>query len=329
MHRLFLFILLVFPAVGQEYDLKDYLQLLKVAPGASVAERVQALGGFGITLSERGLRELSASSGRSPSSAAYSSQAPLNSVIEPAPQYPAFGPPRLRSSDGRAEKLGNLSSNPYDPDSVSNPYGQFGSPYSPNSINNPYGAYGSPYSPYSATNPNATQAPSIAAPTENIWANSVRIRTIPIRFRIHMGSMEAPTARIRFKIHTGNMEVRTRLTAFAIHLRSDNQCRALRQYPPYPHYRDCPRYRLYPRCLRTDVGQHGPALEPRYGYNVRCSGRSRQRPTPSLWFSRAWRRALRPVRIQAMEDLELSLRNSSLTMTRTLSSNFAGEILCA
>jgi hypothetical protein len=35
--------------------------------------------------------------------------------------------------------LGNLSANPYDPNSVSNPYGRFGSRYSPDSINNPYG----------------------------------------------------------------------------------------------------------------------------------------------------------------------------------------------
>ena len=61
--------------------------------------------------------------------------------------------PRLYSSDG--VYLGNLNSNRYDPNSVSNPYGQYGSPYSPNSINNPYGQYGSPYSPNSVHNPYA------------------------------------------------------------------------------------------------------------------------------------------------------------------------------
>ena len=45
--------------------------------------------------------------------------------------------------------LGNLNSNQYDPNRVSNPYGRYGSPYSPDSINNPYGTYGSPYSPNS------------------------------------------------------------------------------------------------------------------------------------------------------------------------------------
>ncbi|HEY6410317.1 MAG TPA: hypothetical protein VIY29_22930 [Ktedonobacteraceae bacterium] len=81
---------------------------------------------------------------------------------------------------------GRLSTNPYAPDSTSNPYGKYGSPYSPNSINdpyagqtndrlygsdgtylgnlnsnpydpnstsNPYGKYGSPYSPDSVNNP--------------------------------------------------------------------------------------------------------------------------------------------------------------------------------
>jgi hypothetical protein len=41
--------------------------------------------------------------------------------------------------------LGNLNSNRYDSNSVSNPYGQYGSRYSQDSINNPYGPYGNPY----------------------------------------------------------------------------------------------------------------------------------------------------------------------------------------
>jgi hypothetical protein len=60
-----------------------------------------------------------------------------------------------------AEDLGNLSSNPYNPNSTSNPYGKYGSPYSPDSINNPYGKYGSPYSPHSSTNPYATDTPRL------------------------------------------------------------------------------------------------------------------------------------------------------------------------
>ncbi len=59
--------------------------------------------------------------------------------------------PKVYSNGGKY--LGNLNSNKYDPDSVANPYGQYGSQYSPDSINNPYGRYGSPYSPDSPNNP--------------------------------------------------------------------------------------------------------------------------------------------------------------------------------
>lgn len=76
---------------------------------------------------------------------------------------PAFGAhPALVGEDGAY--LGSLSSNPFDPSSVSNPYGRYGSKFSPDSVNNPYGKYGSPYSPYSSTNPYATQAPKIVTP---------------------------------------------------------------------------------------------------------------------------------------------------------------------
>ncbi len=61
----------------------------------------------------------------------------------------------------QAQYLGNLSSNQYDPNSTSNPYGRYGSPYSPDSINNPYGRYGSPYSNESVNNPYATHAPKL------------------------------------------------------------------------------------------------------------------------------------------------------------------------
>ncbi len=61
--------------------------------------------------------------------------------------------PRLYAPNGQF--LGNVNSNPYDPNSIANPYGQYGSPYSPNSINNPYGQYGSPYSPNGVRNPYA------------------------------------------------------------------------------------------------------------------------------------------------------------------------------
>ena len=62
-------------------------------------------------------------------------------------------------ADGRY--LGNLSANPYDANSTSNPYGRYGSEYSADSINNPYGRYGSPYSNESVNNPYATNAPKL------------------------------------------------------------------------------------------------------------------------------------------------------------------------
>ncbi|HPP24715.1 MAG TPA: hypothetical protein PK973_08040 [Candidatus Saccharicenans sp.] len=52
--------------------------------------------------------------------------------------------------------LGKYSANKYDPESISNKYGQYGSKYSPQSINNPYSLYGSVYSPISANNPYAS-----------------------------------------------------------------------------------------------------------------------------------------------------------------------------
>lgn len=57
--------------------------------------------------------------------------------------------------------LGNLSNNQYDPNSVSNKYGRYGSEYSPDSINNQYSVHGSPYSNQSVRNTYATQAPAI------------------------------------------------------------------------------------------------------------------------------------------------------------------------
>ncbi|MDD8019975.1 MAG: hypothetical protein PHU81_02155 [Acidobacteriota bacterium] len=48
--------------------------------------------------------------------------------------------------------LGKYSANKYDPESISNPCGQYGSKFSPDSVNNPYSPYGSPYSPSSVNN---------------------------------------------------------------------------------------------------------------------------------------------------------------------------------
>lgn len=56
-----------------------------------------------------------------------------------------FNSPQIYAPNG--QYLGNLNNNRFDPNSVANPYGQYGSRFSPNSINNPYSQYGNPYSP--------------------------------------------------------------------------------------------------------------------------------------------------------------------------------------
>ena len=73
------------------------------------------------------------------------------------------GPPILVDPQS-GKYLGNLNVNPYDQNSVSNPFGEFGTPYSQDSINNPVGVYGSPYSNKSINNPYATEAPIVVDP---------------------------------------------------------------------------------------------------------------------------------------------------------------------
>ena len=75
------------------------------------------------------------------------------------PSIAQAGSPQIYAPDGTY--LGNLNANPYDPNSVNNPYGRYGSPYAPYSIKNPYGIYGSPYSPLSPNNPYAVGGPIV------------------------------------------------------------------------------------------------------------------------------------------------------------------------
>ncbi len=64
-------------------------------------------------------------------------------------------------ADDDGEYLGEYSSNSLDPDSVSNPIGQYGSEISLSSINNPIGQYGSSISSHSVNNPLATDTPKL------------------------------------------------------------------------------------------------------------------------------------------------------------------------
>ena len=71
--------------------------------------------------------------------------------LTPNPYGNSSNSPQLYAPNGQF--LGNVNSNRFDPNSIANPYGQYGYPYSPNSINNQYGQYGNPYSPNSVRNP--------------------------------------------------------------------------------------------------------------------------------------------------------------------------------
>jgi len=73
----------------------------------------------------------------------------------------AFSTALVAAAANADEYLGQLSDNPYQPESTSNPYGTHGSEYSPDSINNPYGRYGSRYSNQGVSNPYATDAPRL------------------------------------------------------------------------------------------------------------------------------------------------------------------------
>ena len=53
--------------------------------------------------------------------------------------------PKIYAPDGTY--LGNLNQNQFDPNSISNEFGRYGSKFSPDSVNNQFGKYGNPYSP--------------------------------------------------------------------------------------------------------------------------------------------------------------------------------------
>ena len=86
-----------------------------------------------------------------------------NPYLPPAPPQPPGTYNNPYGSTGNSPQMynftravsGKSNSNRYDPNSVANPYGRYGSQYSPDSINNPYGA-GSPYRQDSPNNPYGT-----------------------------------------------------------------------------------------------------------------------------------------------------------------------------
>ena len=98
-----------------------------------------------------------------------------------------------------ARAQGNLSANPYAPDSTSNPYGA-GSPFNPNSVNNPYGRYGSPFSPQSANNPYTTDAPRLYDSQGNYHGKLSANPYDPDSTSIPSAAMAVPTRPIASRI---------------------------------------------------------------------------------------------------------------------------------
>jgi hypothetical protein len=138
----FAFLLLAIPALAQQ---SQYLGKLSSnrSDGASVSNPYSA---YGSAYSPTSINN---------SYGPYGSQFSPLSVKNPY----TLNAPRLYASDGTY--LGRLSVNRYDPDSVSNPSGRYGSRYSATSINNPFSPYGSSYSNMSPRNPFATHGPRI------------------------------------------------------------------------------------------------------------------------------------------------------------------------
>jgi hypothetical protein len=99
--------------------------------------------------------------------AQYMGNLTANPSLPPAPPRPSdtfnnpFGTgatsPKLYDSQGNFH--GNVNANQFDPDSIANPYGRYGSPFSADSINNPYGQYGGRFAPQSPSNPYGTGMP--------------------------------------------------------------------------------------------------------------------------------------------------------------------------
>jgi curved DNA-binding protein CbpA len=72
---------------------------------------------------------------------------------------PLDGKAVIKAQDGQYP--GIISSNIFEPNSIANQYGSYGSRYSPTSILNQYSMYGGSYSAYSAFNENAPSPPLV------------------------------------------------------------------------------------------------------------------------------------------------------------------------
>jgi hypothetical protein len=101
----------------------------------------------------------------------------------------------------QAEDLGELSANPFNPDSTSNRFWA-GSPFKPDVVNNPFSPYGSPFSNQSATNPFATDSPRLYNQQGQYWGQAARTRMILIRPVTPTAATALSSRRARSRIPT-------------------------------------------------------------------------------------------------------------------------------
>ncbi len=95
------------------------------------------------------------------------------------------------ANDG--QYLGKLSLNRFDPESILNNYGLYGSQYSVTSIYNKYSMYGSQYSSLSPFNPFTSTPP-------HIYLKGVRVGVLSVN-RYIMGSVDPEHIQIWMKIN--------------------------------------------------------------------------------------------------------------------------------
>ena len=123
--------------------MKVLLAILTVLVAFTVAEARNPLGAFGVDRYDQ--RSFANPYGAgSPYGQAMNPYSPYGSRYSNRSWRNPYATNAPRLYDDRGRYHGRWSSNRYDPDSTSNPYGRYGNRYSPDSIRNPYGA-GNPY----------------------------------------------------------------------------------------------------------------------------------------------------------------------------------------
>jgi hypothetical protein len=147
MYRVLLCAIAAVPLSAQQYEPRDYLDLLKTTPGATIHDKVKALDAQGIRLSNTGPRKTNDRS----------TGAPPEQRRTPA--FPLYV--ESQRSDREEKVQENVEAKRATPSSIS--IEAYGKGFSPESINSLYGAYGIPYSPF-ANRPNAFHRPQAAAP---------------------------------------------------------------------------------------------------------------------------------------------------------------------